>query len=285
MKKKSKILLVVSTLLILIAFTITPLNLNKVRVDSGFDSSYDSGGSSGGYSSGGSSSNNMPLSKKIMFYVIGIPLLIIIMLISVEVDNKFQLTNRRNTKRIKKLKLSKKKVELLNSMNITEFDLNFIQERYQDYVEIQEAWMNFDYNKLRKKTTDELYNEYEMQLETLKIKNQKNIMKDFEYIDGKIIDILQENKEDIIRIYLYVKTFDYIEENGKVVRGTDTEKMGLHYEITYIRKKKNNEIKKCPTCGAEIKTQGTTQCEYCKSTITTDNTNWIMSEKEVLWQD
>ena len=49
----------------------------------------------------------------------------------------------------------------------------FKKERYNDYVSIQEGWMNFNYQLLRDKLTDELYNQYEMQLETLKTKNQK----------------------------------------------------------------------------------------------------------------
>ena len=49
----------------------------------------------------------------------------------------------------------------------------FILNRYQDYLAIQNAWMEFDYDVLGNKTTNELYNQYLMQLETLKTKGQK----------------------------------------------------------------------------------------------------------------
>ena len=46
--------------------------------------------------------------------------------------------------------------------------------------------MEFDYNKLKEILSDELYNPYEVDLEVLKTKNQKNIMKDFELFESKL---------------------------------------------------------------------------------------------------
>ena len=46
---------------------------------------------------------------------------------------------------------------------------------FEKYKDIQIAWMNFDYNTLRSKLTDELYNQYAMQLDTMKVKNEQNI--------------------------------------------------------------------------------------------------------------
>lgn len=42
------------------------------------------------------------------------------------------------------------------------------------YTELQTAWMNFDYNKIKPLTTDELYKTYKSGLDTLKEKKQKD---------------------------------------------------------------------------------------------------------------
>ena len=53
----------------------------------------------------------------------------------------------------------------------------FLLEAFEIYKGIQLAWSEFDYDSLRKLTTDEMYNMYKMQLETLSIKNEKNIIR------------------------------------------------------------------------------------------------------------
>ena len=45
---------------------------------------------------------------------------------------------------------------------------------FELYKSIQEEWMNYDYEGLRKHLTDELYNSYVMQLDALKVKGQQN---------------------------------------------------------------------------------------------------------------
>lgn len=334
MDKNHKKLLIISILLLAISFTLIPINLDKVRTDSGYDSSYDSGGSSnsGGWSSGNDydydsdRSGSSYSSKEDRTYIcyeetetydgttvekpyecdydeyvelygepeedennsIGFIIFLSIIITYILSFGIYDLLKRKHNKPQKQpiKKLTDQEREIFNQITNNTQELSFLNDRYNDYVQIQEAWMNFDYDKLRTKLTDELYNQYEMQLETMKVKNQKNVMTGFEFKEGKITGVYQENKEDKIEIYLYVKVFDYIEENNKVVRGTNKKKMGLHYQITYTKKEKiGNNLDKCPNCGAEIKTPGTTQCEYCRATLTTQNTEWVMSKKEMLWQD
>ena len=64
--------------------------------------------------------------------------------------------------------------------------------------------MNFDYNTLRKYTTEELFNMYESQLRVLKVKKQKNIMRDIQYKNAMITDIKIENGIEKVSVYLEV---------------------------------------------------------------------------------
>lgn len=86
---------------------------------------------------------------------------------------------------------------------------------FELYKSIQEEWMNFDYEGLRKHLTDELYNSYVMQLDALKVKGQQNIMKDFENIDVKITNITEESGIVNVTVYLHTAMYDYVVDNKR----------------------------------------------------------------------
>ena len=162
----------------------------------------------------------------------------------------------------------------------------FILNRYQDYLAIQYAWMEFKYEMLSNKTTNELYNQYQMQLETLKTKGQKNVMKDFLYVDGMITSVSKVNNQTTVTVEIVTKFYDYIinEKNQVIIRGNDSKKVSMHYRMVFI---KNNSLKSkthCPKCGAELKNTSTNVCEFCRTKITKETKEWLLAEKECISQ-
>lgn len=126
---------------------------------------------------------------------------------------------------------------------------NFLDKRYADLVEIQKAWMNFDYNTLRRKTADELYNDYSMQLDTLKEKGQKNIMEEFDYDDAMVTKVTKENDNITVTVEIITNFYDYIiNSDGKTVRGNENKKVRLHYQLTFVKSLEKPIIDKCPAC-------------------------------------
>ena len=156
----------------------------------------------------------------------------------------------------------------------------FLNDRYNDYLIIQKAWSDFDYDTLRNKLTDELYNQYLMQLDTLKLKNQKNIISDFDYELLRILDANNENGQVTVKIKLVCNFYDYIEQNGVIIRGKNDIKAKVYYELTFVCNMEN-DLAKCPNCGAELNNNASKVCEYCRSLITVVSSNWVMSKKEV----
>ena len=159
----------------------------------------------------------------------------------------------------------------------------FLKDRFNDYVVVQEAWMNFDYKTLKDKLTNELYNQYEMQLETLKTKNEKNIMKDIKYTDSYVVKLTEENDVVSMSIILVVEQKDYIEKDGKCVRGDSSKINYMKYRITYISNLKDVK-KKCPNCGNSLKDVAGQTCPSCRSVITFTPKKWVMAKKEVIEQ-
>lgn len=290
MKKSifNKLILVVIVTLSVLS-TILYINPTDVATDSGFDTSYDSGSSSSGgsssssgsYSYSSSSGSGTDLSEEtestilaIMFFII--VLIFIIAAIAIVKDKKSSLV------------LNKKKAiseEEFKKYIKDESMEDFLLKRYQDYLAIQFAWMEFKYDMLSEKTTNELYNQYFMQLETLKTKKQKNIMKEFIYTDSMITNITNNGNQLAVTLELITNFYDYIvDDTSKVVlRGDNTVKVEMHYQMVFI---KNNNVTKayCPNCGAKLKKTSTDTCEFCKTKITKETEEWLLSKKECLNQ-
>ena len=206
----------------------------------------------------------------------------ITVLIQMHVDEKKEKARKFKPKS-KVISLSRHKGLNNANINIPNFDKDkFIEDRYNDYIKIQNAWMNFDYDTLKEKLTDELYNQYVMQLDTLKIKNEKNVMSDFVYVDSMITKISEVNGVLQVTTEMIVEFIDYIcDENGKILRGSKYAKVTQHYEMVFVMDK--NSISKCPNCGTDI-SEFDNICPSCHSNIPLRNNVWKLSKKESIEQ-
>ena len=299
MKKK----IIISILLIVLSFSLIYM---PVKADSGWDSSYDSGSwdsgsdwdsdwdsdydydynsswSGGSYSQGSYSGGSGS-------WVIALLIAICIIIIIYNITNKNNrnrpssgrgnmTTKSNNYKDISNSKI----IEVDPSLNIQELKA----KSFNIYKDIQTAWMNFDTETIRKLTTDELYNMYSSQLETLKLKKQKNIMKDITLEETKIIDIKEVNNVITVDVYMRIKGYDYVinENTGDTVRGKDREKIIIEYILSFVKSSLNTPTtEKCPNCGAPVEINSSATCPYCESTLVKESSDYSMSKKTCIGQ-
>ena len=132
-------------------------------------------------------------------------------------------------------------------LKVEELDKNFKQEEidkelFNVYKDIQIAWMDFDYRKLKELVSKEIYDKYEKQLEELKSKNQKNIMDNIELKKNKITDINIENNIETIECEMNVTCIDYIIENEeKLIKGKKDKFCNYTYRLVYTKDISNNK--------------------------------------------
>jgi len=279
MKKRAWIIVLC---LILVGAFIATSNIDLVGADSGFDSSYDSGGSDWGgsdYDGGSGDGGDLFFLIYLCFEYppIGIAILTIIIIIYV--------TNKKKSKQIIEKSLKENELGLLNVDDFPE-DKKLEIEAFNLYKQIQYAWMNFDEEMIRKCTTDEMYNMYLMQLDTLKVKNQKNLMYDIKYLGSSIKEKYEENGQETIIMNMQVSCYDFIinTKTNKVVRGSSSKLNIYSYELTFVRTKENKGIDICPQCGAPVEGNNSGVCEYCRSTLISNNYTLVMSKKKMLSQ-
>ena len=288
----------ISVLLIACLF----LPLYQLKADSGFDGSYDSGSSG---SSGSSSSSSSDFSSSGSLSGRGTPIsdedvpYIFLALFIGSISGFFIAKKLGNL--IDKLSEtavwvwpSEKpdplaNVPLYNKEELVKVlpdfvETEFLDKAYKIYKDVQIAWMNADMDAMKSLVTDAMYNMYSAQIQTLLLKQEKNIMKDFlflsSYIDGMSID------EESVSLYVNMKLecFDYIvNKNGKTIRGNDNKKVRYNYLIVFTRSILKNE-NKCPNCGAKLKNSTASKCSYCHLDIINKNHDWVMAKKMVISQ-
>ena len=284
--KKNHIIFLCALFILLLGIIYNPITINA---DSGFDSSWDSGGSDWGDSSDFSSSSSggfyigignssgfliFVVSAIVLYFIyyiavhkfnaknIGKPIFIIFLVISFFTAGIKSNANRFKNMNYSTPPLTKQQIlELDPNLNIEEFN----QIVFNNYKDIQTAWMNFDLNTIQNLVSDEIYNMYSMQLDTLKVKGQKNMMEDIKYINNSITKITFENNIETINTILQVECYDYlINESNKVIRGTKNQKLIYTYELTFTKYTTDKKINYCPNCGAKLVGN---KCEYCKSAV------------------
>lgn len=203
--------------------------------------------------------------------IFAVPIILIYMILYIIIIYLEKLFNR-----LKLKKLAKKEDKLCQKYNISSDVKN---EFFKIYVKIQDAWMNFDYEELRKNCTDELYNQYISQLEILKLKNQQNKMRDYKLKNCIIENISTGNGLIAIKIFASISLVDEMWNmaDNKVIKGG---LMTNNYEMTFIK----NEIEKisyCPNCGSKIEETASTECKYCHTPIVKLSNNWVLSKKNI----
>ena len=194
------------------------------------------------------------------FFVIGVPILM------------SRQTNSSVEKKLKKRQYLPKNEE----------NLKILKEGYEIFTNVQYAWMNFDYDMLREETTDELYNMYHNQLQTLQLKGQINQMHNFELINYELLKI--EEKNDLVTtvMELEVKFYDYIVDNsGKVLKGSISRKVHMLYDLTFVYNKK--AITECPNCEAPLNNKESV-CSHCNTVIPSIRSKMKLSTKKCLMQ-
>lgn len=173
------------------------------------------------------------------------------------------------------------KLDKILSGRVSPEDREILDKGYQIYLDVQKAWMDFDYEKMRKLVTDEMFQMYQSQLQTLEIKEEKNVMKDFNRKQSVLLSRKTEKGITTTELLLKVSFYDYIvNKDHKIVRGTNERKVVMTYKLTFVS---STNVTKCPHCGAKLEKDNTI-CSYCHTKILSPLGEMKLAKKEVLRQ-
>lgn len=289
LKIAAKLILAVS-MIVCLCFV---MNGNKSNADAGYHSSY-SGGSSHSSSSHSSSSSSRSYSSSSgssyhssssgggttstagALVTVAVWFVIIIVIIATT-RKKPQSYSVKDTKLQSNAAAIAKLKELIPGFD----EKQFLQTGYQMFLDVEDAWMNFELDKVHNIITDEMFNMYESQLSSMEIKGEQNIMSGFNLKDCAITNYINQNNNLEVETKYIIEFYDYIidKASGKVLRGSKSNKLRMYYNFTFIMKNTEQKIDKCPNCGAPVEVNASGVCPYCNSKIVGENTSWVMSKK------
>ena len=262
--------------------------------DAGHHSSYSSGGSSHSSSSHSSSSSRSSSSRShsssrssssssssgdaasgvIVFIIVFV---VVIIIIIVSANSKGGVSSHSNNFYSMKL-MTQEEIDAIDpSIKIQET----MDKVFDLYVKEQVAWMNFDYEGLRAILSDELFNDYKMQLETMELGMEKNIMEDIVMVDGGIVSISKTDLTEELKVKLHVRMKDYIinTADGKPKHGDPNKTMDNNYIIT-LERSIREEIHNCPNCGGELNDNASQKCPYCEAVLVKGSKDFVIVKQE-----
>ena len=162
------------------------------------------------------------------------------------------------------------------------------KELFNTYKKIELAWAQNDLEPVRKLLTDELFNNYQMLVDTMLKLKQRNIMEDIDLIRMNVIDVSRANNIETVQVVMEVTCIDYVvkDVDGKEehLKGYKNRKMIYDYEMTFVRNIKKI-TKKCPNCGNKLNDAMSTKCEYCGGIVIHETDHFVLSKKEMIRQD
>ena len=178
-----------------------------------------------------------------------------------------------------KIKLDSEKIN--ENMRLYLFDENMesIGDKLFDvFTDVQMAWMNFEYDKLKQLCGDELATSYIQELEVLKTKHGQNIMSDFELKDLIITNVSEKSDGIMIEVLMTVSFYDYVIDTNtnRVTRGSDRRKITNNYKLVFL--KGTSKKIKCPKCGGEFDANNK-KCPYCRTIVNTIGTDYKLIQK------
>ena len=179
--------------------------------------------------------------------------------------------------------------ELFSKDDFSSFNTEELQiELFDVYKDIQLAWAENNIKPVRKLLTDELFNNYKMQIDTMVSMNQRNVMKDIVFKRMNVIDVTRNNNIEQVKVVMEVTCKDYVVETidgiEEVIKGDSYYDMIYDYEMTFVRNIKK-KTKKCPNCGNKLDDAMSTQCEYCGGVIIHETDHFVLAKKEMLKQE
>ena len=136
-------------------------------------------------------------------------------------------------------------------------------------------------------TLNELFNTYQMQIDSMVQMNQRNEMKDIEFKRMCITFDKVENNLEEMTVTMEVTCRDYIVQmkdgKEKVIRGKESYINDYIYSMTFVRNIKKKTTS-CPNCGSVLNDAQSSICPSCKAVVIHETENWVLTKKKMLEQ-
>lgn len=161
------------------------------------------------------------------------------------------------------------------------------------FIELQNAWTEKDWKKVRTFEADALFNSHKKQLDQYIDKKETNVVEDISIISTEFENFYRDEKNEYLSYILKARYKDYVidDKNGNVIKGDKSSRYIMEYRMSFMRSKGNitkedgdTNALTCPNCGAPVSINESGVCEYCGSYVSSGEYAWVLYQLEPLSQ-
>lgn len=153
-----------------------------------------------------------------------------------------------------------------------------VKDLVNKFISIEEAYMNFDYDKLHKLCSNELYKSYKQELEALKKEKCQSVMSDIKTTTSRITRVYEENNQLIAKISMTTVSYNYVmnTETKEIIEGNKEQREYNSYDLDFVYAI-TSITGKCQNCGAEVKIDQEI-CNYCQAIIKDSYEDFVLAK-------
>ena len=149
------------------------------------------------------------------------------------------------------------------------------------FVKLYTSIMKEDLSDVDHFINDNLYNELETKINTLKSQNQRQIYDEINVKNTTILNRKIENDKEIVEVEIISRYMDYIinKDTGDLLSGDDTRRIEKKNLLTFekrINTKTIGLVRKCPGCGASLSVNTSGKCEYCDTIFNQEDYDYVL---------
>lgn len=171
-------------------------------------------------------------------------------------------------------------------------EAKFTEDAANLYVRLQNAWQAKDLSPVRSGLTDNLYAQFERQLQPYIQNHRTNHVENIAVLHADLMSFAQDEANDILKVDLHTRITDYVTDDatGEIIKGSSTRELFMGYEYTFIRTKGGKSKAAadtaftCPHCGAPLDLNHSGKCPYCDSVLNRAEYDWALTAIKGLYQ-
>ncbi len=152
-------------------------------------------------------------------------------------------------------------LQKFNTDNLHGFKNKF----YQIFEDFEYAYNDLDYDKMKRLSTPQMYNNYSTGIKLDLEVGKKKIIKDIKRNKIIVYELDSTIAKQSASVFIEISYISYtINKQGFVISGNRYQPITEKFEIIFRKDFGKEEIIKCPNCGATVTGD---KCEYCRSAI------------------
>lgn len=156
---------------------------------------------------------------------------------------------------------------------------NFKDLMISKVMEVEQAYCDFDYDRLKSLCTLDEYIKISNEAKSLQKKNYKAIITDFDVKESKVYFVNTSEKEQKASIVFSANVRNFIvDSEGKLKSGKNKSVKKIYVAGFSKDIIKEELIHNCPNCGASLDDFDSNVCKYCAGIIERKNKDWVLSD-------